>query len=278
MSDQTWTLVRATYSEIPLDWAGYIHIFEEHGVKGTVQTDRPITLGGYLFQGTGVEALSQSLLEGGAEKVETFIVAEEDWDATWKKFFHTTRIGKAIVIRPEWELSDLQPGDIEIVLDPGQAFGTGDHPTTRMCLELLEVADLAGKSVADIGCGSGILSVAAKKLGAARVIGVDNDQPSVDASIENAERNQVTYDVLNANGFSGLGGEKFDVVVSNIISATLIRVAPDAATTVKEGGQWCVSGIIQANWPEVRQCIEMQGFSLLEERQEGDWIAALFQR
>jgi ribosomal protein L11 methyltransferase len=246
--------VRASYPEIPEDWASYIQIFEDHGVAGTVQTDRPVTLGGYLYQGTGVEELSNALMSGGAEKVETFVVAEEDWDATWKKFFHTTRIGKHIVIRPEWEVSDLKPGELEIVLDPGQAFGTGDHPTTRMCLELLEVADLHGKSVADIGCGSGILSVAAKKLGASRVIGI------------------------NANGFAGLDGEQFDVVVSNIISATLIRVAPDAAKTVKPGGTWCVSGIIQANWPEVRTSIEAQGFTYQEERQEGDWIAALFQR
>jgi ribosomal protein L11 methyltransferase len=278
MSDQTWTLVRASYPEIPEDWASYIQIFEDHGVAGTVQTDRPVTLGGYLYQGTGVEELSNALMSGGAEKVETFVVAEEDWDATWKKFFHTTRIGKHIVIRPEWEVSDLKPGELEIVLDPGQAFGTGDHPTTRMCLELLEVADLHGKSVADIGCGSGILSVAAKKLGASRVIGIDNDQPSVDASLENSVRNGVTYEVINANGFAGLDGEQFDVVVSNIISATLIRVAPDAAKTVKPGGTWCVSGIIQANWPEVRTSIEAQGFTYQEERQEGDWIAALFQR
>lgn len=278
MSDQTWTLVRATYPEIPDDWAPYIQIFEDHGVAGTVQTDRPVTLGGYLYKGVGVQELSTALIQGGAETVMTFEVAEEDWDATWKKFFHTTRIGKRIVIRPEWEVSDLKPGELEIVLDPGQAFGTGDHPTTRMCLELLEVADLHGKSVADIGCGSGILSVAAKKLGASRVIGIDNDQPSVDASLENADRNGVTYEVINANGFEGLDGEQFDVVVSNIISATLIRVAPDAAKTVKPGGTWCVSGIIQANWPEVRTSIEAQGFTYQEERQEGDWIAALFQR
>ena len=278
MSDQTWTLVRATYAEIPDDWARYIQIFEDHGVAGTVQTDRPVTLGGYLYKGVGVLELSTALIQGGAETVMTFEVAEEDWDATWKKFFHTTRIGKNIVIRPEWEVSDLKPGELEIVLDPGQAFGTGDHPTTRMCLELLEVADLHGKSVADIGCGSGILSVAAKKLGASRVIGIDNDQPSVDASLENAVRNGVTYEVINANGFAGLDGEQFDVVVSNIISATLIRVAPDAVKTVKPGGTWCVSGIIQANWPEVRTSIEAQGFTYREERQEGDWIAALFQR
>lgn len=275
---KTWTLVRANFATLPTDWAPAVEVFSELGVEGTVQQDDPPSLGGYLYEGQGVEDLRAALLTFGATSVDVEVIEEEDWSIAWRKFFIPRRVGQRFLVRPVWEEVELGAKDIEIVLDPGQAFGTGDHPTTRMCLELLEEADLEGRSVADIGCGSGILSVAAVKLGASSVVGVDSDAASVDSSRENAERNMVSFEALLGVGFDPLGDSTFDVVVSNIISAALIRLAPEAATRVNPGGLWIVSGIIQGNWPEVRAMAEKCGFTFVNEKSEGEWIAATFRR
>jgi len=179
------------------------------------------------------------------------------------------------VIRPEWETFEAEADDIVIVLDPGQAFGTGDHPTTRMCLELLDALDLHGLDVADIGCGSGILAVAACRLGARSVVGVDIDGVAVEASAENAARNGVSFDVLAGKGFEPLPSEAtYDLVVSNIISAALIVLAPEASGRVRPGGRWVVSGVIRNNWPDVAAAAERAGFQVDDVREEGDWVAA----
>lgn len=275
---KTWTLVRAILHAAPKDWAALNEVFASHGVNGTVQEDNPPSLGGYLYEGDDVEALVVALREAGAESVETTVIEEEDWSIAWRKFFVPRRVGEHFVVRPVWEPYELGASDIEIILDPGQAFGTGDHPTTRMCLELLEREDVSGKAIADIGCGSGILAVGACKLGAARVVGVDCDAASVDSSQENAERNGVQFDVFLGAGFDPLPEEDFDLVLSNIISAALIRLAPEAAVRVRPGGKWIVSGVIKSNWPEVLAVAENCGFALEQKLEEGDWIAATFRR
>jgi ribosomal protein L11 methyltransferase len=182
---------------------------------------------------------------------------------------------------------------VVIVLDPGQAFGTGDHPTTRLCLELLELADVPDARVADVGCGSGILSVAACKLGAAEVIANDVEPVAVEVARQNAELNQVQFLALVGEGIgpaidpttARLDGwpplpedAGFDVVVSNIISAILIRIARDIAAALVPGGRWIVSGIIEQNWPDVRAAAQSAGFTLREERHEDGWVAAMFNR
>lgn len=275
---KTWTLVRVVFESAPLDWAIWAEVFAEHGVPGTVQEDTPPSIGGYLYEGQGVPQLVSALHRAGALRVDCQDIEEEDWSVAWRKFFVPRRVGKNFVVRPVWEPYELGSKDIEIVLDPGQAFGTGDHPTTRMCLELLENESLTGKAVADIGCGSGILSVGAVKLGAASVVGVDTDAASVDSSRENAERNAVSYAVFQGAGFDPLPPGNFEVVISNIISAALIRLAPKAAERVAAGGAWIVSGVILSNWPEVHDAAEACGFTLEQKLEEGDWIAATFRR
>lgn len=273
---KTWTYVVAEFAEPQEDWGAIASIFEDHGILGTVEEASPPGLGGYAHDAGMVEALAADLMFAGATQVRTEEVQEEDWAETWKRFFKPTRIGNRFLIRPEWESADAQ-GLIEIVLNPGQAFGTGDHPTTRMCLQLLEELELAGKSVADIGCGSGILTVAAKLLGAAQVDAIDNDPPSIEATHQNLALNQVQANIILGTGFEPLKGEH-DVVVSNIISATLIRIAGEAAEHVKPGGYWVTSGIIQANWPDVRAAAERAGFRLVKEVSELEWVGAIFQR
>jgi len=214
-------------------------------------------------------------------------------------------VGQHWVVRPTWEEFEAGPADRVIVLDPGQAFGTGDHPTTRMCLELMEPLDLTGRPVADVGCGSGILAVGACMMGANPVEAVDIDPIAVEVAKENAERNGVSFLALAGDGLSAFRGEaaspegapqdetplqgqqidpgrpsarQYDLILSNIISATLIRIAADIALAVAPGGAWVVSGIIESNWPEVRETAGKVGFNLVDERHEDGWVAARFVR
>ncbi len=276
-----WTEVKAFLPSTPDDWSRWIVIFEDRGLIGTVQTDDPPTLSAYVPPGEegGLPILEKHLLAAGAIRVETRRVAEEDWAESWKQFFKPRRIGHRLVVKPTWEEYETVPGDILLVLDPGQAFGTGDHPTTRGCLEILESLDVMNKEVADIGCGSGILSVAAVKLGAKLVMAVDLDQPSVTSTVENAARNHVVVNVFKGKGFEPLPSEAtFDIVVSNIISAAIISLAPDASLRVRPEGFWVVSGIISANWPDVMDAAKRAGFKMVRNQVEGEWVAAIFQR
>ncbi len=272
-------MVRAELREAPSDWAPLIEVFREHGIEGTVQEDSPPSLAGYLAENQTDEArlnaLCDDLVAAGAESIWREAIDEVDWAEAWKQFFKPMRLGRRLVIRPEWETFEAEADDIVIVLDPGQAFGTGDHPTTRMCLELLDALDLHGLDVADIGCGSGILAVAACRLGARSVVGVDIDGVAVEASAENAARNGVSFDVLAGKGFEPLPSEAtYDLVVSNIISAALIVLAPEASGRVRPGGRWVVSGVIRNNWPDVAAAAERAGFQVDDVREEGDWVAA----
>lgn len=275
-----WLEVKAVLGETPVDWAVWADIFSRHGLDGTVQTDEPPTISAYVPPGEEhrVAALRGDLLDQGASDVVESLIEEENWAESWKQFFKPRRIGKQWVIRPTWEEFDAREDDHVIVLDPGQAFGTGDHPTTRGCLELMEDWDFEGRSVADIGCGSGVLSVAAMMRGAASVEAVDVEALSVQSTRDNAERNGVAVAAFEGRGFAPLGDRAYDAVLSNIISAALIQIAPEAAERTKPGGCWIVSGIIEANWPDVRKAAESCGFRLDREIQEDDWIAARFLR
>lgn len=280
-----WIKVTARFDQAPEDWAAICDVFENHGVPGTVQTDDPPTIGGYLVDGEdaaeSVANLRADLVSRGARDVTEEIVPDEDWAEAWKQFFEPRRIGRRFVVRPTWKDYPAAPDDKVIVLDPGQAFGTGDHPTTRMCLALMEEVWQGNPPafVADIGCGSGILSVAAMLLGSERVIGVDIDPVAIASARENAARNGVTYDVVQGKGFLPFRSEiVFDAVVANIISAALIALAPAAARHVRPGGPWIVSGVIEANWADVEAAAHRAGFRTERVLQEGDWIAAVLRR
>lgn len=292
-----------------------IEIYREFGIENTMEEGDSLV--GCLVDVEGssarVEELREALLSAGALAVEAKPFEEQNWEEIWKQFFKPRRIGERFVVRPTWEGYESAPSDLEIVLDPGQAFGTGDHPTTRMCLELLEGAEVEGKRVADVGCGSGILSIGACLLGAASVDAVDIEPASVEVTRENAELNHVSFRAIVGEGVrslfedepdaearvaaqqeweqdekpltatpapqsSGSVGQAYDLVVSNIISAVLIRMTPDVHDALRPGGRWIVSGIIAQNWPEVPAAAERAGFQLEDRREEGDWVAARFQR
>jgi ribosomal protein L11 methyltransferase len=259
----------------PADWSVWHNIFERFGAPGTVQTDDPPSLGAYFAPGDEslVPGLIAELQAFGPCRVESALVVEEDWSEAWKQFFKPKEIGPFLV-RPTWEEQDGPSPLTEIVLDPGQAFGTGDHPTTQMCLELLAKLDLAGKAVADIGCGSGVLAIASAMRGAARVDAVDVDLPAVEATRANSELNRVEVRTFQGKGFDPLPPGAYDVVLSNIISAALIALAPHVARRLASNGHWVVSGIIQENWPDVLAAAERNGFSLVERKEGGNWVAA----
>jgi ribosomal protein L11 methyltransferase len=278
VSTPTWIEIRATLPREPEDWSVYADAFDAHGCPGTQIVGLAMT--GYLADlpaATSVSASLKEALENLGADVELGVIEEADWSELWKIHFKTRRVGERFVIRPSWEVYEPAPNDLVIELDPGQAFGTGDHPTTRLCLQELEKVEGSGVTVADVGCGSGVLAIGAAKMGFQVVMASDLDPLSVEITKENAARNATDFPTAVAPGFDAVEGQ-VDVALSNIISATLIRLAPNAAHHVAPGGRWIVSGIIQANWPDVRTAAESVGFSLLSESTEDDWIGATFLR
>jgi ribosomal protein L11 methyltransferase len=169
---------------------------------------------------------------------------ESDWRESWKKHFGVQRIGRALVVKPSWTQYRLKDGEIVIEIDPGMAFGTGQHPTTAMCLRALEELVLPGNSVLDLGCGSGILGIAAAKLGAARVLALDIDPNAVRAARENAAANGAAVAVEVREG-SLDGDEVFDLIVANISGLTLERLASALARSQAPGGVLITSGFLE---------------------------------
>jgi ribosomal protein L11 methyltransferase len=191
---------------------------------------------------------SNMLAEGFAHKVEQ--LEDKDWEREWMENFHPMKFGERLWICPSWR--DVpEPDAVNVMLDPGLAFGTGTHPTTALCLEWLESLDLAGKTVIDFGCGSGILAIAAIKLGAAKVIGIDIDPQALTASKDNAERNGVADQLelfLPQNQPEGLIA---DVVVANILAGPLRDLSGIIKGLVKEGGQLAMSGVLDTQAEDV---------------------------
>lgn len=278
---RAWIEVRASFKEQPPDRAPFADAFQRFGCPSSIDTDCPPATTGYLPDVEGADqkadALKKELLALGADSVEIGKTPDEDWSGLWKIHFKPRRVGKRFIIRPTWEAYNAAEDDLVIVLDPGQAFGTGDHQTTRLCLELLEAIDVAGKSVADIGCGSGVLAIAAAMLGAKSVLAADIDPLSVEVAKGNFSLNHARCESVFGDGFDVLDGPR-DIVISNIISATLIRLAPDATRAVKNGGLWVVSGIIEANWPDVLAAATRCGFCLERRIAEDEWVGASFRR
>ena len=171
---------------------------------------------------------------------KTELIAEQDWVRATQAQFEPIKITDKLWIVPTWHTAPSADA-VNIVLDPGLAFGTGSHPTTHLCLDWLTQQALHNQSVLDYGCGSGILAIAAKKLGALHVVGVDIDAQAIIASHYNAEQNQVSIDFVDANAFSH---QVFDVVVANILSSALMVLAPALAKYCKVGGKLALSGIL----------------------------------
>jgi ribosomal protein L11 methyltransferase len=230
---------------------------------------------------------------------------EEDWANAWKEFYQVHRVGRRTVIKPPWQPYTPAPEDLVIEIDPGMAFGTGLHPTTRLCLTLIEdyLDPNQHQKLLDLGTGSGILAIAAAKLGVAEVVGVDTDPVAVRAAQENIERNGLKGRVIVETGSLAVeSGSKagggfysfsanaqkpppalnnalpFDAIIANIIARIIVALAESLAQALRPGGLLVTSGIIAERAEEVEQALAQVGFELVERRQEGDWIAFAHRR
>ena len=221
------------------------------------------------FGGEAEAAAARSALEGRYDAALEHIEGE-DWRERWKEFFHPTRVGVRLVVRPPWEPFDAAPGDVVITIDPGQAFGTGTHETTRLVLGELERIGCRG-SVLDVGCGSGILGIAAMLLGADRAVAVDVDPLAIRAAHDNAAANGVTLDA-SVTPLASLPG-RHELVVANIRSPILIPMAP--LLSERTGGRLVLSGLLVEEEDEVRAVFDAR-LELDRRSAEGEWLALTY--
>jgi ribosomal protein L11 methyltransferase len=204
------------------------------------------------------------------------LVDEEDWANAWKAHYHPVRIGKHLLIRPLW--IDLTPADDDVViaLDPGMAFGTGTHPTTQLCLEAIEDLMQPHLDVLDLGCGSGILAIAAAKLGGNKIVGVDVEERAVTTTMENAEVNGVADRIQAHQGSIETllpSARRFDFMLVNILAKVIIAMCGQGlGQLVRPGGKAIFSGIIDTQGDEVEAALREAGLEPYKRRQQGDWI------
>lgn len=210
-------------------------------------------------------------------ELRTRLVDEADWAEAWKTYFPVLRVGRRLVIRPTWRRHRHRAEDVVLSLDPGMAFGTGLHPTTRLCLAAVEgLADrrlLNGARVLDVGCGSGILAIAAVKLGAARAVGLDTDPIAIEATQSNARRNAMTRRIRVRLGSVPSGEPAFDVVLANLIAGVLVPLAAGLHDELRPGGSLLASGIFVDREDDVRSAFEAAGLRVSGRLGDGDWVA-----
>lgn len=264
----------------------------ESGVKYNDAEDEgtpygPVRIYGYLAIDEGIEERRQRLLEAlyFLGRIQPLpepafrTIEDEDWMAAWKKHYRPIQIGKRLLILPAW-IEREDPGRVAVKIDPSMAFGTGTHPTTQLCLEMVEEYTRPGLDVIDVGCGSGILSVAALKLGAGHALGVDIDNAAVISSRENAAANGVLDQLeVGIGSVSELLTGQYSLrqaplVLANILAPVIIRLfEAGLADLVAPGGILILSGILDSQAAEVLAAAEARGLNHLHTRQQGDWVA-----
>jgi ribosomal protein L11 methyltransferase len=285
------------------------------GPEYTVDTAKPVVVRTYVPLDEHAEAararLEQGLWAFGMMRpvgdLQMRTLEEDDWANAWKAHYPIQRIGERSVIVPSWLEYEAQGDDVVLHLDPGMAFGTGLHPTTQLCLKLLEAYTQPGMRTMDLGCGSGILAIAAAKLGAQPVLALDNDPIAVQATIENVERNGVQHIVTTAEGSLGPGAQlghwlgsdwatkqrqatpgsgavafdldnEFDLIVANILANVHVLLAPHLAKALKPGGLLVTSGIIADREADVAEAFAAAGVQEIERHGEGEWVALVHRR
>ena len=259
----------------PLTWDfADINILEHKGNAAVVKA--------YFSQDDKVEEIVQHVKEKllelkefgfdiGDGTVEVKKMHEEDWANNWKQYYKPVKITDKIVIKPIWEEYEKTDEELIIELDPGMAFGTGTHETTRMCIKALDKYVKPNTTVFDVGCGSGILSIAAAKLGAKHVVGVDLDPVAVDSSNENISFNDLNnIEILEGNLLDVVNG-KADIVVANIIAEIICILTADVKKALNDGGIFITSGIIHDRVDMVKEKFAECGFEIIEINKDGEW-------
>ncbi len=248
----------------------------EHGASGVEEQDETTleraapgraVLIAHFAEVADAEACAEAT--GGA----LGFIEGEDWRHAWKAFFKPTRVGERLWVRPSWEPLDAGPQDVVIVIDPGQAFGTGTHETTRLVLGLLERLGPEGARVLDVGCGSGILAIGALKLGAREARAVDVDPIAVRTTLENAADNDVTIDATTTP-IDDVDGD-YELVLANIRSPILIPMRAALAARLAPGGQLVLSGLLVSEEDEVRAAFD-EVLAYVDRRVQGDWLALVY--
>lgn len=226
-----------------------------------------------------LSALSDFGVNAGDIHYDTQELAEQDWAENWKKYYEPTRISHDLTIVPSWTDYEAKTGEKIIRLDPGMAFGTGTHPTTKMSLFALEQVLRGGETVLDVGTGSGVLSIASSLLGAKSIYAYDLDEVAVRVAQENIDLNAGTENIHVATGNLLQGVDiQADVIVANILADILINMTEDAYRLVKDEGYLIMSGIISEKWEMVRESAEKAGFFLETHTIQGEWNACVFKK
>jgi len=231
----------------------------------------------------GLKELSE-YVSVGSGKIDISETEDQDWINNWKEFFKPFRVDDNIIIKPSWEtLEDVTEKDLVIELDPGTAFGTGTHETTKLCIMAIKKYMKNDLVLLDAGSGSGILSIIAKKLGAREVVGIDIDPVATDTAIENAKINGLevsegnlvfkTGNIIEDNGIRDeVGKDKFDIVVANILADVIIPLSAVIGENLKNGGIFISSGIIDSKEEAVRKALTDNGYTILETNRMGEWV------
>jgi ribosomal protein L11 methyltransferase len=202
-------------------------------------------------------------------------IDEVDWSESWKAYFWPEKVGAAIVIKPTWRQYETDEDEIVLEIDPGMAFGTGTHATTALCIELMETYLKKGDSFLDVGTGSGVLMVAAAKLGAKKMCGVDNDENAIEVAEKNLRVNRIedeTFELINGD-LVGRVSERFNMVVANITLKANLSLLDDVKQVMKDSGTFICAGMIEKDKTRILTKIENQDFDVLEIRTKEGWVA-----
>ena len=227
-----------------------------------------------------LQALKEQRSDCGSLLMTLDNVQDADWENNWKQYYKPMEIGERLLIVPSWEHPQVK-GRVPVILDPGLTFGTGNHDTTRLCLTMLEKCVRGGERVLDLGCGSGILSIAALRLGAASAVAADIDETCVHVAYENAALNGVgrniytvlSGDILKNRALRKEIGGGYHIVLANIVADVIMALAPAVPELLSPGGQFLCSGIIDDRAEEVRRCLMDHGLDIADTYSSGGWYA-----
>ena len=259
--------------------------FNTTGIEVSEDPTKPefITLRAYFNEPPDEKKLREQIVRGlklidlpefALRRVASSVIDDQDWMAEWKKGWEPILIGERLMICPSWKREQVADTDRVVVeIDPGMAFGTGTHETTRGCLEMLE-RHWRGGSLLDVGTGTGILAIAALKLfPEARVLGFDVDPEAIEVARENAAINGVAEELeIEVNRLASYHDQKFDVVLANLTADVIIPLAPEFPLVTEAGGTLIVSGILREQGDDVQRALAPHGFSVLEDKPDGEWV------
>lgn len=258
-----------------------------------IDTSRPVTARTYIPVDATTAQKRQDILRGLTllslirllPAPHERVLDEEEWQDAWKQFFPVVSIGKRVIVKPSWREFTPRPGQVVIELDPGMAFGTGLHPSTQLCIEELELCSMQGQAVLDLGTGSGILALAAARLGAARVLALDTDPTAVRVARENVERNNLAQTITVSEGTLPLdqhahlpANATFDLIVANLTARAIAQLARPLRDALRVGDRLIAGGIIAERLEEATEALRREGFAITRTRGRQDWHALVAER